>query len=449
MALTKKVRWIEQLLVLLPLRLPTSPAVGAIDAANATPAGFGNVARALANRNYRLYATGNAISLVGTWLQRVAVGWLAWQLSHSGTWLGLVAFADLFPTVVLSPFSGALADRHNRLRVVLGTQIAAMLQAGILAALTALDAISVEGLFVLTLLLGAANGINQPARLALIPSLVDRTQLPSAVAINSVVFNGARFVGPAVAGIVIAEGSIALAFLLNALSYVAFLVALLRLTIAEEEMRPAGRNLLRASLDGYRYAARHPGIGGMLLLMTATSFAVRGYVELLPGFTDTVFHRGAQGLAWLTATTGLGAVVGGIVMARRGRLAGTTALIVANTLLMAFAILGFTATENYWLALPCLFVAGFAMVVSSIGAQTLIQTAVEATMRGRIMALYGMIFRGGPALGALVMGTASDATGLRAPIAAGALLCIGFWLWAKLRESRIAAALERSEPDPA
>ncbi len=383
--------------------------------------GFANIARAFASRNYRLFAAGNAISLIGTWLQRVAVGWLAWQLTHSGTWLGLVAFADLFPTVVLSPWAGALADRRDRVRVIWVSQIISMAQASLLAILTAFGIITIWSLFGLAILLGIANAVSQPARLALIPSLVERVNLPSAVAINSIIFNGARFIGPAAAGVIIAEGSVALAFAVNALTYIGFLVALARLDSVKDVVRRADRSFLRAMVEGYLYAARHEGIGAMLLLMAVTSLGTRGFIELLPGFADKVFGRGPQALAWLMATVGLGAVLGGLWMVRR---------------------VGFTVTARFWIALPCLAVAGFGLVVSGIGAQTLVQSAVDAAMRGRVMALYGMIFRGGPALGALIMGLFSEQFGLRLPVAAGALLCTVYWLWARLRQPVVAERLE-------
>ena len=404
--------------------------------------GFGNIARAFASRNYRVFAAGNAISLIGTWLQRVAVGWLAWQLTHSGTWLGLVAFADLFPTVVLSPWAGALADRRDRVRVIWLSQIAAMLQASLLALLTGFDIITIWSLFALAFLLGIANAINQPARLALIPSLVERVNLPSAVAINSIIFNSARFIGPALAGVVIAEGSVALAFAINAASYIAFLVALARLDRIDDDGQPARRNFLRAVTEGYLYAARHEGIGAMLLLMAVTSLGTRGFIQLLPGFADQVFGRGPQALAWMTATVGLGAIFGGLWMVRRPAIAGLTSVVFANTLLMAAALLGFTATAKFWVALPCLAVAGFGLVVSGIGAQTLVQSAVDTAMRGRVMALYGTIFRGGPAFGTLLMGMFSEQFGLRLPVAAGALLCALYWLWARLRLPIVADRLE-------
>jgi predicted MFS family arabinose efflux permease len=411
--------------------------------ASAARHGYRNITRALGNRNYRVYATGNFVSLCGTWLQRIAVGWLAWQLTHSGTWLGLVSFADLFPTVVLSPFAGTLADRRDRVAVIKTTQCAAMVQAVALAALTYAGVITIGLLFALSFAMGVINAINQPARLALIPNLVERPHLAAAVAINSTIFNGARFIGPAIAGVVIAHGGIALAFALNAASYTAFLAALYRIRLARPETPPGERrHFLADSLEGYAYAARHPGIGPMIVLLAATSIGSRAYIELLPGFADAVFGRGAEALAWLTATTGAGAMVGGVLMASRGATAGLTRVVIANVLLMSLALLAFTATTSFWLALPCLFLAGFSLVINGIGGQTLVQSAVDGAMRGRVMSLYGMIFRGGPAAGALLMGAASAQVGLRLPVACGALLCAGFWLWARLRRERIAAALE-------
>jgi MFS family permease len=426
----------------LAVKISTTPSEsrGAASAASKAAGGFNIVA--FASRNYRLYASGNAVSLIGTWLQRVAMGWLAWQLTHSGAWLGLISFADLFPTVILSPWAGTLADRRDRVSVVLATQLGLMAQALLLAALTWTDIITIESLFALAAIAGIGNAVAQPARLALIPSLVEKSALASAVTINSIIFNGARFVGPAAAGIIIATGGVAPAFALNAVTYVAFIAALLRIDLRETRPPGARGKFIAEAIDGYRYAARHHGIGSMLLLMAATALFTRGFVELLPGFADAVFGRGPQGLAWLTAMTGLGAVCGGIWMLRRRGVAGLTQLIVWHTLLMGAALLAFTSTRIYFLALGCVFVAGFALIVTGVGAQTLVQNAVESGMRGRIMAIYGMIFRGGPAIGTLLMGTLSSHFGLRLPVAAGALLCGGVWLWARLGQAKMARELE-------
>jgi predicted MFS family arabinose efflux permease len=215
-----------------------------------------------------------------------------------------------------------------------------------------------------------------------------------------------------------------------------------------EDRHHADRKFFAAMIEGYVYAARHPGIGAMLLLMAITSLGTRGFIELLPGFADNVFGRGPQALAWMTATVGLGAVLGGLWMVRRPAIAGLTSVVFANTLLMTAALLGFAATAQFWIALPCLAIAGFGLVVSGIGAQTLVQSAVATAVRGRVMALYGMIFRGGPALGALAMGVASEHIGLRAPVAAGAILCALYWLWARPQQPLVAGQLE-SAPESA
>jgi len=403
--------------------------------------GFGNVSRAFENRNYRLFATGNFCSQIGYWIQRVAQGWLAWQLTHSGTWLGLVAAADLIPNVVVSPFAGALADRVDRVKLIRLTQIVAIAQAWVLAILSFSDLITIEELFLLIFALGFVNAFNQPARLALIPSLVDAATLPSAVAINSLFFNIARFIGPAIAGVVIAESGVGLAFVLNACSYVVFSVMLAQVHIPVERLAPQ-RHFFRQSFEGYVYALRHPGIGQMMILFSVTTIGIRGFNELFPGFTDNVFQRGAQGLAWLTATMGLGAMAGGTWMLRRGGIKGLTGLAIDHTMAMSVAVLGFALTTNYWVALCTIFVSGFAMTVSGISAQTLVQTAVAPVMRGRVMAFYGTIFRAGPALGALVSGWLATRWGFRPPVAFGALFCILAWIWARARLDAIREALE-------
>jgi predicted MFS family arabinose efflux permease len=406
------------------------------------PGGLGNVVLAFAHRNYRIYASGNAVSLVGIWMQRVAVGWLAWTLSHSGTWLGIMSMAEFFPVVFLSPIAGALADRRDRVGIIRITQIAGSIEATLLAVLVYSHTITIELLFALTLLLGVFNAFAQPSRLALIPTLVDRAALPSALAINAIIFNTARFLGPAVAGIVIARISVGAAFAVNAATYVIFLIAMLNMRGLPALPVGATQSVLKASAEAYAYASRHPGVAPMLLLFTVTTIGTRGFVELFPGFADSVFGRGPEGLSMLTSTVGLGAICGALWMLLRPAIAGLTRLVLANTLVISLAILAFTATDRFILALPCVFLAGTAMTITGIGAQTLLQAAVDVRLRGRIMALYGMIFRAGPAVGAVLMGSLSGHFGLRLPLAAGALVSCGFWAWTRLKQRCIAETLE-------
>jgi predicted MFS family arabinose efflux permease len=385
-------------------------------------AGLGNISRTLAHRDFGVYVAGNSISLIGTWMQRIGVGWLAWELSHSGAVLGLVAFADLFPGVLIGPFGGALADRADRLRVIKVAQTLIMLQALALFVLTAGGGINVPLLVALVLFQGAVIGFNQPARLALIPSLVPRPDLATAVAINSIVFNTARFIGPALAGVAIVALDVSAVFALNALSFVAFLFALSRLRLQPNAAPRSRRSMLGAIADGLRYALRHPGIGPILVLQAVLAGCARPFVELLPGFAAEVFGRGAPGLALLSSTIGIGAIAGGLWLAQRPGQTGLPRIVLATSIMTALTVLAFALCRWFWPAVWCVALAGFAMVVAGAGTQTVLQTAVDEDMRGRVLSLFGLIFRGGPALGALAMGAASEALGLQAPLIAGALI---------------------------
>ena len=410
--------------------------------------GFRSALRALHNRDFRNYTLGNAIALIGIWIQRIAVGWLAWQLTHSGFWLGMCAAGDLVPAIVVSPLAGALADRVDRVRLIQVSLILGMLQAWALAVLTFTGLIDIWSLFGLTVTLGIINALNQPARLALISSLVDRSMLSSAVAINSLVFNNARFIGPATAGFVIAEGSVGLAFALNAVTYMCFIWSMTQITVAIEA--PIGPSHFWRDLnEGYSYSLRTPGIGQMFVLLIITTVAIRGFVEMFPGFADAVFARGAQGLAWLTAMVGLGALVGGTWMLRRNSLQGLPTIVIASTLVMGISIIGFAATDDYPLALFCVFIAGIGMTLTGIGAQTLIQSTTTAAMRGRVMGFYGMIFRAGPSMNSLLLGAFSERFGLRWPVAVGAAICIAAWLWSRPGQAAIEQAIEAHANPPA
>lgn len=392
------------------------------------------------------------MSLIGTWLQRVAIGWLTWELTESGTWLGIIAFSDLFPTVILSPLAGALADRHDRVALVRTVQFLCAIQATALAVLTATGTITIASLFALSVVMGTLNAFGQPARLALISALVRADSLGTAVAINSVTFNTARFVGPMIAGYTIAHGGTAIAFATNAVSFLVFAAALSRLPADRPPVEP-GRTrsrgaMLAEAIAGYRYVARHPGLGPLFLLYASTAVAGRGFVELLPGFADEVFARGPIGLAWMTSSMGVGAIVAGVTLAGRGGTAGITRMTVFNTLTLALAVLAFATVRRFELALAALAVAGFALVATGAGLQTVIQNAVDAGMRGRVLGLYGTIFRGGTALSALIAGAVSEFAGLALPVAIGAALCIAIWAWAITRVAAIAAIVEAPPREP-
>ncbi len=406
---------------------------------------YSHIAEALAQRNFRLYVSGNAVSLTGLWIQRIAVGWLTWELTHSGAWLGVVALADLCPSLIIGPFAGVVADRLDRLKIMRVAQTLAMIQAATLAVLAAGDWISIEILIALVLVNGVVVGVNQPARLALVSSLVPRSHLSTAVAINSIVFNLARFIGPALAGILILTVGVAAAFAANAASYLVFLFALARVRL-DPKLLPAnganGRSVIADVVEGVRYLAGHAGIGPLLLLVTVLSVGVRSYVELLPGFAADVFSRGAGGLAALGSAVGVGAVIGGLWLARRGGAPGLVRVAMIHSLLTSLAVLGFAATDWFPAGLIFAAVSGVFMAISGVSAQSIIQLSVEPNVRGRVLSLYGIIVRAGPALGALMLGGASELVGLRPPLVAGAVVCVAVWLLIWRRRKGVEAALE-------
>ena len=413
-------------------------------------AGPRRILRVLKSPNYRIYTTGSSVSLVGMWMQRVAVGWLAWELTGSAAWLGILAFAELCPTVVIAPLAGALADRLDRLKALRLGQSLMFLQSLSLFSLTVSDLITIWWLLALTLFHGIVVAFNQPNRLALVPSLVARDDLPAAVALNSVIFNTARFVGPAAAGVAIVTFGVAIAFAAKTLASAWFILALYRISLPHraEDGGPGAAGALAGIAEGLGYVRRHGAIGPLLLLLAAASVCARPFVELLPGFADAVFARGAPGLAMMTATLGLGAMLTGLWLAGRDPARPLAPLALASPLLVAVALFGFVAAPSLALALPALFLAGAGAVTSGIATQTVLQLAVAGPLRGRVMALYGLIFRAGPGLGALVMGAASEFFGLRLPVAAGALLTVLAWALVWRRRAAIAGASRRDDEYP-
>ena len=405
--------------------------------------GSGGIARAMRHRHYRHFVTGDGISLVGVWVQRVAMGWLTWELTHSGLWLGIVAMAELFPSILCAPLGGALADRCDRRMITVVAEVLLLTQALALAILAWTGLIDIWWLLGLTLLRGIFNAGSHPARQALVPSLVPPDDISSAIAFNSMVFNIARFIGPAVAGIIIAHLGIASAFAYNAASFLVFIVVLARMETPYAEQFTRKRQSLYAQMaEGFSYIVGHAGIGPMLVLLTLTSVLVRPLADLLPGYAGAVFQSGATGLAWLTSAMGLGSMTAAFGIAQRGRVAGLTALAVTNSCVMAMATLAFAFASNFWLALVCLAVASYGITVTGVSGQALIQSVVPGELRGRVVSIYGVIFRAAPASGALVIGALSEVSGWRWPLAISAALCFIVWLWARSRQKRMTEAME-------
>jgi len=399
---------------------------------------LGGISVAMANRNYRLYTCGAIPSLLGTWIQRMAIGWFAWELTGSGTWLGLVAFAELAPTVLTAPIAGAFADRLDRLKVVRFVQYMSLLQAAALAAFTLSGLMTIELLVGLTFFQGALQGIHQPFRHALVGTIVSREEITSAIGINSTVWNTSRLIGPALSAVIILQLGIGYTFLINAFSFVPMLVVLYMLTVDQKII--CGKSLSDVPaeiLEGVRYVRGHGFIGPLLILLFAFSFFGRATAELLPGFTGAVFDMDADGLAILTGAAGLGSLISGIWLSRRGRLSGLSDTLILMVLLVVCAQLAFVSTTIFWFSVAAFVFWGFVLNGAGIISQSLIQATVPDSIRGRVVSLYGMLWLGTPAIGAFIMGAAADYIGFRWPVAAGAGCILLVFLWALPRRQRL------------
>jgi MFS family permease len=404
---------------------------------------LGGIAVAMANRNYRIYTIGAIPSLLGTWVQRMAVGWLAWELTGSGTWLGLIAFADLAPAVLSAPIAGAFADRVNRLKVVRLVQYMSLIQAAMLATLTLSGVMTIELLFVLALIQGIVQGIHQPFRHALLGTIVTRTEMTPAIGINSTIWNSSRLIGPAISAVVILHLGVGATFLINAFSYVPMLISLYLITAEHKPVAPKSLSQVPAEiLEGIRYATGHQFIGTVMFLLLIFSFFGRATQELLPGFTGAVFNVGADGLAMLTGAAGLGSLFSGVWLSRRGTLTGLSDVLILMVALIAATQLAFVATDIFWVSVAVFVGWGFVLNGAGIICQSLVQATVPDTIRGRVVSLYGMLWLGTPALGAFAMGVAADFLGFRIPVAGGACIVVATFAWSLTRRRRLRNSID-------
>lgn len=404
----------------------------------------------LSNRNYAIYSAGNAISLIGTWLQAITFGWIAWEMTHSPFWLGVVSAAGLAPTLVAGLLGGVLADRIDRLRLTLLTQIASFIVAMGLFALYQMDLLTVGLLILFKALLSTATALSQPARMALVSQLVGVEMIGPAISFSSMTFNTARFVGPALAGVLIATLGAGPAFLINALTFVAMAAAILMLRLPKDATRPIARGAATESMGrqlggGLAYVRDHAGALTLFLLLVAVVVTVRPVADFLPAIVSRVFGRGVEGVAMLTSSLAAGSLLGGFWTAGRP-LTGLTRSTLRACLFYIACIAAFILTSNFWVGCIILTTAGFFTAVFAISAQTLIQASVPDSARGRVMSLWFILSRGGPDLGALAIGLSAQAFGLHATFLSGVALCAVAILWAWTRAGRLAAELEIAQP---
>jgi MFS family permease len=381
--------------------------------------------RSLAHRNYRLYFVGQGTSLIGTWMQQVAMSWLVFQMTQSSFQLGVVLFAGQIPALFLSPVAGALADRWDRHRVLLWTQTLAMTQAFLLALLTWTGRIDVWQLIFLSLFLGVVNTFDMTTRQAFLSEIVSRrADLGNAIALNSFTVNGARLLGPALAGILLTRTSAEVCFLLNGLSYLAVLLALLAMRLEGPRRERPTAPLWQGLRDGFRYVREFAPIRTLLLLLALASMAGTSYRVLLPEFTVRRLGGDARVLAFLTAASGLGALTGAVFLAARKSVLGLDRWILLSLTLLGLGLLAFVGVADFTLALLLLFAIGFGMMVEMAASNTLVQTLVAEDKRGRVMSFYTMAFLGMAPLGSLLTGVLAAWLGLPIAFLINGLLCL-------------------------
>ena len=407
---------------------------------------WGNIGIALRHSNYRNYQTGRFISHTASWMYKLAIGWLVWKLTHSAAWLGVFGFLDQAPALLIMPLAGALTDRFDALKMLRITQILLVVQGLLLAALDWFGLLNLPILIVMTLAYGVITAFQLPANQTILPKLMPRDALTIAYGLNSVFYNVARFTGPMLAGALISAWGTAPAIFCNAIGAILFLGVLLyladKIEIPRQPARAGKRNMIGDIRDGFAYTMQHAGIRPTIFILSALSLFPYTVEMILPSLADGVYHMGANGLAWMTAILGVGAMVQAALIARRGGVSGLSNYAVQAILWMAAAFCIISFMTNFWLALVCIFVIGFAASATRVSSMTLLQYCVEPQMRGRVASIYGLITHFFPAAGALIVGIAGDRVGLPKVMAAIGVFTLLVWVWAFLRRHDMAKALE-------
>ena len=380
--------------------------------------------RALKHRNFQLFFGGQLISLIGTWMQNVAQAWLVYRLTGSSLLLGSVAFAGQIPVFLTSPLAGIVADRYNRQRVVIGTQTASMILAFVFAGLTLTHRITVTEIFVLAIMRGVVNAFDIPGRQAFLVEMVGREDLMNAIALNSSMFNGARIIGPAIAGIVVAKIGEGWCFFGDAVSYIAVIVGLFMMRVAPRKQRPMGSPLEHV-LEGFRFVRDTAPIRLLLFLLGLVSLVAMPYTVLMPVFADRILHGGARGLGILMGATGVGALLGALTLATKTGVYGLGRWVTFSCAGFSISLIAFALSRNFLLSTVLLVPVGFCMMLQMSSSNTLIQAMVPDELRGRVMSVYSMMFMGMGPFGALIAGAIADHLGAPLAVIMGAVAGLG------------------------
>ena len=396
--------------------------------------------RALRHRNFQLFFSGQLISVIGTWMQTVAQAWLVYRMTGSALLLGSVGFASQIPVFLIAPFGGITADRLNRQRLVIATQISAMILAGILAWLTLSGRVQVWHIFVLAAMLGVVNAFDIPGRQAFLVDMVGKEDLMNAIALNSSMFNGARVIGPAVAGILVARIGEGWCFAANAISYIAVIVGLYLMHV-HCAPRVSQHSPIEDIIEGFRWVNQTRVIRALLLLIGLVSLVGMPYTVLMPVFADRILHGGARGLGILMGATGVGALFGALTLAAKTGIKGLGRWVAISCASLGISLFLFSFSTSFWLSAALLLPAGYAMMLQMACSNTLIQTMVPDQLRGRVMSVYSMMFMGMAPFGAFFGGAFAHRIGAPITVALGGVACVlgAIWFGRALPELRIEA----------
>jgi MFS family permease len=404
--------------------------------------------RALKHRNFQLFIAGQLVSLIGTWMQTTAQLWLVYDLTHSPALLGIFGFANQIPMLVLASVGGYVGDRYSRHRGVIATQTISMLLAFILAGLTLSHHIHEWSLIAITFLVGIVNAFDVPIRQAFFVEMVGKEDLPNAIALNSSIFNGARVVGPAIAGFAIAWIGAGWCFFLNGLSFFAVILALLAMRIQPQERKPSTESPLQSLLEGFRFAMKDRPIRSALLLLSLLSLLGLQYSVFMPIFANDILHAGARGLGLLMSAAGVGAVLGALQFAARTTYKGLAKWIAAMSVICACGLIVFSQSHVFWLSAAVLFVVGFAATSQMAATNTTVQNRVPDELRGRVMAVYATMFMGVQPLGALLAGGIAKRIGAPSTLAIFGSVCLigslvfAAWVLTRLRAAQKSAQVQ-------
>ena len=396
--------------------------------------------RALRHRNFQLFFSGQLISLIGTWMQSVAQAWLVYRMTKSALLLGSVGFASQIPVFLIAPFGGITADRVNRQRLVIATQISAMILAGILAWLCLSGRVQVWHIFALAGMLGVVNAFDIPGRQAFLVDMVGKEDLMNAIALNSSMFNGARVIGPAIAGILVARIGEGWCFAANSMSYIAVIVGL-SLMHVHCAPRASKHSPIEDIIEGFRWVNQTRIIRALLLLIGLVSLVAMPYTVLMPIFADKVLHGGARALGILMGATGVGALFGALTLAAKTGVKGLGRWVAISCASLGISLFLFSFSHTFWLSAALLLPAGYSMMLQMACSNTLIQTMVPDQLRGRVMSVYSMMFMGMAPFGAFFGGALAHHIGAPITVAVGGATCFlgAIWFWRALPDLRIEA----------